>query len=218
VFTESSMHDHAQYSAFTGISYVLAVPADRGLPSWRRVKLRYLRQMRRWLAGPCRPRCADGSELSKSLISFGVVRPTGIFPIFDLFLAMARRGVAWIPGDGRPLTNPVHPLDVAEACVEVLTLGNGVSLSVGGPDLITREEITRMAFQAVGKKARILHIPRLLLLASAALTRPLHPHLGEVLEFATRAYTSEFIAPPRGRRHLADYFAERAALDARSSR
>jgi uncharacterized protein YbjT (DUF2867 family) len=158
------------------------------------------------------------SELSKSHISFGVVRPTGIFPIFDLFLAMARRGVAWIPGDGRPLTNPVHPLDVAEACVEVLTLGNGVSVSVGGPDIITREEITRMAFQAVRKKARILHIPRLLLLASAALARPLHPHLGEVLEFATRAYTSEFIAPPRGHRHLADYFAERAALDARSSR
>jgi uncharacterized protein YbjT (DUF2867 family) len=33
------------------------------------------------------------SELSKSRISFGVVRPTGIFPIFDPFLAMARWGV-----------------------------------------------------------------------------------------------------------------------------
>jgi uncharacterized protein YbjT (DUF2867 family) len=61
------------------------------------------------------------SELSKSGISFGVVRPTGIFPIFDPFLVMARRGVAWIPGNGGALTNPVHPLDIAEACVEVLT-------------------------------------------------------------------------------------------------
>ena len=158
------------------------------------------------------------SALSKSHISFGVVRPTGIFPIFEPFLAMARWGVAWIPGNGRALTNPVHPLDVAEACLEVLTLGNSVSVSVGGPDIITREEIARMAFEAVGKKARILHIPRFLLLGAAAVVRPLHPHLGEVLEFATRAFTSEFIAPLRGRRRLADYFVERAALGTGSSR
>jgi len=158
------------------------------------------------------------SELSKSRISFGVVRPTGIFPIFDPFLAMARWGVAWIPDDGHALTNPVHPLDVAEACLEVLALGEGVSVSVGGPDIITREEIARIAFEAVGTKARILHIPRFFLLASGALVRPLHPHLGEVLEFATRAFISEFVAPLRGRRRLAEYFAERAALGMGSSK
>jgi uncharacterized protein YbjT (DUF2867 family) len=150
-------------------------------------------------------------ELSKSGISFGVVRPTGIFPIFDPFLAMARRGLAWIPGNGGALTNPVHPLDVAEACVEVLALGHGVCVSVGGPDIISREEIVRMAFEAVGKEPRILHLPRLMVLAFATLLRPLHPHLGEVLEFATRAFTSEFIAPARGRRRLVEYFAERAS-------
>jgi uncharacterized protein YbjT (DUF2867 family) len=151
------------------------------------------------------------SELSKSGISFGVVCPTDIFPIFDPFLVMARRGVAWIPGNGGALTNPVHPLDVAEACVEVLTLGHGVCVSVGGPDIISREEIVRMAFEALGKESRILHLPRLMLLAFATLLRPLHPHFGEVLEFATRAFTSEFIAPARGRRRLVEYFAQRAS-------
>jgi uncharacterized protein YbjT (DUF2867 family) len=152
------------------------------------------------------------SELNRSRISFGVVRPTGIFPIFDPFLAMARRGIAWIPGDGSALTNPVHPLDVAEACAEVLTLGHGVSVSVGGPDIVTREEIARMAFAVVGKKPRILHVPRLMLLAFAALVRPVHPYLGEVLEFGTYAFTSEFIAPARGRRRLSGHFAERASV------
>ena len=113
-----------------------------------------------------------------------MVRPTGIFPIFDPFLAMARRGIAWIPGDGRALTNPVHPLDVAEACVEVLTVGHSISVSVGGPDLVTRKEIVRTAFEAVGKEPRILYVPRSVLLPSAALVRAVHPHLGEVLEFA----------------------------------
>jgi nucleoside-diphosphate-sugar epimerase len=88
-----------------------------------------------------------------------VVRPTGIFPIFDPFLAIARRGIAWIPGDGRALTNPVHPLDCVEACVEVLTVGHSISVSVGGPDIVTRKEIVRTAFEAVGKEPRILHIP-----------------------------------------------------------
>jgi uncharacterized protein YbjT (DUF2867 family) len=151
------------------------------------------------------------SELSKSGISFGVVRPTGIFPIFDPFLAMARLGVAWMPGNGSALTNPVHPLDVAEACVEVLTLGQGVCVSVGGPDIISREEIVRRAFEAVGKQPRILRLPRLMPLAFATLLRALHPHNGEVLEFATGAFTSEFIAPARGRRRLVEYFAERAS-------
>ena len=68
-----------------------------------------------------------------------------------------------------------------------------------------------MAFEAVGKEPRILHRPRLMVLAFASLLRPLHPHLGEVLEFATRAFTSEFIAPARGRRRLVQYFAERVS-------
>ena len=59
-------------------------------------------------------------QLTGSGLSYGVVRPTGMFPIFDPFLAMARRGIAWIPGDGQAQTNPVHPHEVAEACLSVL--------------------------------------------------------------------------------------------------
>jgi uncharacterized protein YbjT (DUF2867 family) len=152
-------------------------------------------------------------ELGESGISFGVVRPTGMFPIFDPFLAMARRGVVCIPGSGSALTNPVHPREVAEACVEVLALGDGISISAGGPEVMTREDIARMAFEAVGKEPRILRIPRPMLLACAALVRRVHPHLGEVLEFSTHAFTSEFVAPTRGRRRLAEYFAERVTDD-----
>jgi uncharacterized protein YbjT (DUF2867 family) len=152
-------------------------------------------------------------ELGKSGISFGVVRPTGMFPIFDPFLAMARRGVACIPGSGGALTNPVHPREVAEACLEALALGDDISISVGGPEVMTREEIARMAFEALEKEPRILHIPRPMLLACAALVRQVHPHLGEVLEFSTRAFTSEVVAPPRGRRRLVEYFAERVTED-----
>ncbi|MBI2486262.1 MAG: SDR family oxidoreductase [Deltaproteobacteria bacterium] len=153
-------------------------------------------------------------ELRKSGISFGVVRPTGTFPIFDPFLHMARRGIIYIPGNGKALTNPVHPLDVAETCVETLTLGNDVSVSIGGPDILSREEIARIAFKTVGKKPKILHIPRYVLLATAAMVQPLHPRYGEVLEFVARVFTSECVAPTRGRRRLSEHFAKVASMAA----
>jgi len=153
-------------------------------------------------------------ELRKSGISFGVVRPTGMFPIFDPLLDMARRGIIYIPGNGKAQTNPVHPLDVAEACIEALNLGNDISVSVGGPDILSREEIARMAFKAIGKKPKILHIPRYVLLASAAMVQPFHPRYGEVLEFVAHVFTSECVAPTRGTRRLSDHFANVASITA----
>ena len=52
-------------------------------------------------------------ELGRSGLSAAVVRPTGIFPIFDPFVTMARRGIAFIPGDGTdvpiPFTSSTSP-------------------------------------------------------------------------------------------------------------
>ncbi|HEY5788150.1 MAG TPA: NAD(P)H-binding protein, partial [Microlunatus sp.] len=147
-------------------------------------------------------------ELARSGLSYGVVRPTGMFPIFDPFLTMARRGIAWIPGDGQAQTNPVHPHEVAEACLEVLTSEDTDSTMVGGPEILTRQEIVELAFRAVGTRPRILHLPPRALLAGSALLRPVHPRLSEVTDFASRALTNAFLAPPSGHRRLADHFTD----------
>jgi len=146
-------------------------------------------------------------ELERSGLSYGVVRPTGMFPIFDPFLAMARRGIAWIPGDGQAPTNPVHPSEVAEACLDVLNHEGTGSLMVGGPEVLTRQEIVELAFRAVGSKPRIVHLPRRALVAGSALLRPVHPRLSEVTDFVSRALTNAFVAPLGGHRRLADHFA-----------
>jgi uncharacterized protein YbjT (DUF2867 family) len=153
-------------------------------------------------------------ELRRSGISFGVVRPTGIFPIFNPLLNMARKGLICFAGAGSALTNPVHPIEVAETCVEMLRLGNDVSISVGGPDVLTREEISELAFEAIGKKPRILHIPRAIILFASVLLKPFHPRFSEIFEFAAKVFTSECVAPKRGNRRLADYFAITAKNDA----
>ena len=92
-------------------------------------------------------------ELARSGLSYGVVRPTGMFPIFDPFLTMARRGIAWIPGDGQAQTNPVHPHEVAEACLEVLTSEDTDSTMVGGPEILTRQEIVETGLPRGGHPA-----------------------------------------------------------------
>jgi uncharacterized protein YbjT (DUF2867 family) len=146
-------------------------------------------------------------------MSHAIVRPTGMFANFDPWLAMARRGVAWVPGDGRARTNPVHPSEVAAVCVEALDRTDNASIDVGGPEVVTREEIARLAFAALGRTPRIMHVPPLLLRAAARVTHPLHPHLSEVLEFGTAAFTHDFVAPGRGHDRIADHFARLAAQD-----
>jgi uncharacterized protein YbjT (DUF2867 family) len=146
-------------------------------------------------------------DLRRSGMSFGVVRCTGIFPIFAPFLDMARRGLIAIPGDGRSLTNPVHPIDVADVCVRVLD-GEIDEVSIGGPDVLMREEIVRLAFATVGRTPRVIHVPRGLMVAAGRTASLLNPRLGELLEFGAKVFTSRCVAPHQGTRRLADYFAE----------
>jgi uncharacterized protein YbjT (DUF2867 family) len=152
-------------------------------------------------------------ELRAIGLSHAVVRATGIFPIFEPFLAMARRGIAGVVGDGQGRTNPVHPTEVAEACAHALDRTDEVTLPVGGPQVLTREEIVRMAFAAVGRPARILHVPRPVLDAAAVAVHPLHPRLGEMIAFGTAAFSHDFVAPLGGHRTLAEHFALVAGTD-----
>jgi uncharacterized protein YbjT (DUF2867 family) len=144
--------------------------------------------------------------LRDSGMPYAIVRPTGMFPVFDPFIPMARRGIACIPGDGRARTNPIHPGEVAEVCVAALDGTSNVRIPLGGPETLTREDIVRLAFSAVGRKPRIVHIPRWLLLAVAPVIRPLHPRLAEVTDFSARALTHDFLAPSTGKGRLSEHF------------
>ena len=146
-------------------------------------------------------------EVRRAPISSAIVRPTGMFPIFDPFLPMARRGLVYIPGDGRARTNPIHPREVAEACVSALGQHDGIEVTVGGPEVLSREDIVRLAFEAVGRRPRVLHLPRWALIAFARVLHPWHPRLAEVTDFTARALTADFLAPEAGSRRLSEHFA-----------
>ena len=144
--------------------------------------------------------------LRDSGISYAVVRPTGMFPVFDPLVSMARRGFAFVPGDGLARTNPVQPREVAQVCVDVLGQTTNVRIPLGGPEVLTRADIVRLAFAAAGRKPRLLHLPRWVLIVLARVIRRAHPRLAEVTDFTARALTNDFLAPTTGTHRLADHF------------
>src|SRR5439155_27233184 len=56
-------------------------------------------------------------SLRASGIWAAVVRPTALFPSFGALLPLASSGRLVVIGDGSARTNPVHPVDVAPACL-----------------------------------------------------------------------------------------------------
>lgn len=90
-------------------------------------------------------------RLRASGLSYAVLRPTGFFTAFDMVVRMALRGELFDPGDGRARTNPIHPDDVASACVDALR-GDDAERSLGRPQVYRRAEIAEMIARATGAR------------------------------------------------------------------
>jgi len=142
-----------------------------------------------------------------------VLRPTAFFSALLPFVAMARRGKVPILGDGRPRSNPIHDADLAAAALELLLAAPGEGpreRSLGGPDVLSREEIAGLACDAVGKPRRFRRVPAWVSRLGSVVMTPLSPRMAQLVRFATEVSVRELVAPATGERHLADYFREAA--------
>ena len=145
-------------------------------------------------------------HLKASGLEYGVVRPTGFFYVNCEFLDMARRGTAWLVGNGKASTNPIHEEDVAKACMEA-ALGQGNrEMNIGGPETFTRQEIAELAFQTLGKRPRIFHSPFAMTQVMKPLLSVFNPRIAELVEFLGYVATHECVAPVYGQKRLGDYF------------
>lgn len=149
--------------------------------------------------------------LSASGLPHTILRPTGFFDAMgDLFDVAARFGILPRFGDGAARSNPIHEVDLAGFCVDALDQTEIVR-EVGGPDVLSRAEISRLAFAALGRRPRALPVSPALARMNAALLRPFHPRLAEMMRFIVHVMTNDTMAPQVGTRRLASYFQERAA-------
>jgi NADH dehydrogenase len=121
--------------------------------------------------------------LRSSGLSYGIVRPTVLFGGNDVLI----NNIAWllrrlplfgVPGDGRCGIQPVHVDDLARLAVELGSQSSDVVVDAVGPERFEYLELVRLIAQSVGGRARIVRVPRWVMLSAA---RVLGVLLGDVV-------------------------------------
>jgi len=160
----------------------------------------------RYVMVEARERVADAIRTSG--LRYTIVRPTGYFNDMADYFAMARRGTAWIIGDGQGKINPIHGADLAEEAVRAIvdsTLWN-TGEDVGGPETFTLRQIAGLAFTGLGRAPRIRSFPPAVLRAAAALVRPVNGNVAALMRVVALFGQMDFVGAPRGSHTLRAYF------------
>lgn len=154
-----------------------------------------------------RAKRAFEQELRSSGLAYSILYPSGFFSDFDEYLKMAREGRVYVFGDGQFRINPIHGADVATAAAEAL-FDVVEEIDLGGPEVLTHEQVAQTAFQALGRTPRVSRIPAGLIKLVLVLVRRLTPvRVHSSIEFPLTVLTHDVIAPSSGgRRLLAQHF------------
>lgn len=141
-----------------------------------------------------------------------ILRPSGFFNDMSEIFEMARKGSAWILGAGEERFNPVHGADLAAVCVDKIGDASaiGEAFAVGGPDAMTMRELVGLAFEALGKPAKIRSAPPWLLRAAAGVVKPFNENSASLMLMFLVFVGRDAVCEKYGTHHLRDYFAELA--------
>lgn len=139
-----------------------------------------------------------------------VIKPVGMFSGLNDLLIMGQRGWVMTPGNGEPVTNPIHPKDLAAFCIEHLEDGPRV-VNVGGPEIHSRNEVAEQVCQATRCRAA-LNIPLWLVKPGLAAIRLLSQNLYDKMSFFTFITTHDMVAPKYGRLTFEDYLKDEGFL------
>jgi uncharacterized protein YbjT (DUF2867 family) len=146
--------------------------------------------------------------LKSSGLDYVVVNPNGFFSDMLDYLKMAQQGRGYVFGSGENRINPIHGEDLAEVCVNAAG-GKEKEIDVGGPDVLSHNEILAIAFESLGKPVKISRIPiwlRNVILATLRLFTSVKTY--GPLEFFMTVLAVDMVAPSYGEHHLKDFFLE----------
>jgi uncharacterized protein YbjT (DUF2867 family) len=147
-------------------------------------------------------------ELKQSGLDYTIVYPNGFFSDMLEYLEMAKKEKGYVFGSGENQINPIHGQDLAEVCIKAAT-GTEKEINVGGPDVLTHNQILTAAFEAVGKEVKISHVPIWIKNFIVATLRLLTPvKIYGPIEFFMTVLALDLVAPAYGNLHLEDFFEE----------
>lgn len=148
--------------------------------------------------------------LKASGLNYTIVRPNGFFSDMKDFLQMAKSGRVYLFGSGRQKFNPIHGQDLARAIVDSLE-DCKKELIVGGPDILSLNEISELALTSLNKPVKITHLPdslRRLTLWGLRTFTPVKTY--GPIEFFLTLMAEDNIAPTFGEHHLKEFYSEEA--------
>lgn len=147
-------------------------------------------------------------KLKTSGINYSIVYPNGFFSDMGSFLELAKKGRIYLFGGGPYKINPIHGADLAREIVGVIPK-DLKSIELGGPEVFTHEEISKIAFETIGKPYRVTKIPiwikntTLFFLRAFTKDRVYGP-----VEFFMTVLSINMVAPKKGTHKLKDYYNE----------
>lgn len=152
-------------------------------------------------------------QLKKSGVAYCVVRPHGFFSDMSELYHMAKKGRIYLFGNGELKGNPIHGEDLAEVCVDAIENSNK-EINIGGPEVLTHNEIAITAFDVLGKKPEITHLPDWLRVAILKMIRTFtgSKFYGPI-EFFLTVMAIEMIAPQYGKHTLKEYYTKLRDMD-----
>jgi len=145
-------------------------------------------------------------QLIKSGLEYCIIRPNGFFSDMTEFYTMAKKGRAYLFGDGELKTNPIHGEDLAAVCVDAIDKPDQ-EIKVGGPETLTHNEIAATAFEVLGIKPKIIHIPNWVRVAILKMVRLFSgSNVYGPIEFFMTVMAMDMVAPEYGRHTLREHF------------
>lgn len=146
-------------------------------------------------------------RLQAAPIQSTVIAPSGFFSDMGDFLNMAEAGRVFLFGPGHLKLNPIDGVDLAEAIAGAIRDERDY-VPIGGPDVLTQNELAEIAFEALGKPAKIVHLPDFLRRGALKILPYVTPTAvhGPALFFLS-ALGMNMVGDPHGTKRLADHFA-----------
>jgi len=145
------------------------------------------------------------AALKSSGMEYRIVRPCGYFSDMGVLYTMAKNGRAYLVGDGSNKMSPIHGRDLARVCVATAE-GDELEVEAGGPDVMTQREAAELAFDVVGKPAKITVIPMWMARGLVKFIALLSKQFGDLAEFIVTAGEIDGVGPNRGTASLRKYF------------
>ncbi len=147
-------------------------------------------------------------RLQASPIKSTVIAPSGFFSDMGDFLNMAKSGRVFLFGTGNLRLNPIDGADLADVIARTILEGRDF-VPVGGPETLTQNEIAQAAFKALGKPAKITHLPDILRRGALKVLPYVTPSAvhGPALFFLT-ALGMNMIGKTHGSKRVSEHFAD----------